>query len=122
MGAPRADAPTATPGHRPTRQRPSHRAQWHPLDPAPWRDLPERYGSHNTVWSRFRRWRDAGLLDQLLHRLQEDAAHDDELDGSLTMIDGSNVRAHQQAAGARKKGAPIPNSAAVAGDMAAHST
>ncbi len=72
---------------------------------APWRDLPERYGSHNTVWSRFRRWRDAGILDQVLRTLQADAAHGDALDGSLTMIDGSNVRAHQQAAGARKKGA-----------------
>lgn len=28
---------------------------------APWRDLPERYGSWNTVWSRFRRWREAGI-------------------------------------------------------------
>ncbi len=74
---------------------------------APWRDLPERYGSHNTVASRYRRWRIAGVWDEVLRTLQEDAAHDDELDGSLTMIDGSNVRAHQHAAGARKKGALI---------------
>lgn len=37
--------------------------------------------------------------------LQEDAAHDDTLDGSLTMIDGSSIRAHQHAAGAKKVGA-----------------
>lgn len=74
---------------------------------APWRDLPERYGSWQTVYSRFRRWRDAGIWEQVLLTLQREAAHDDTLDGSLTMIDGSNVRAHQQAAGA-KKGAPIP--------------
>lgn len=89
---------------------------------APWRDLPECYGSWNTVWSRFRRWRDAGIWDAILRTVQEEAAHDDELDGSLTMIDGSNVRAHQHAAGARKKGASILRWAAVAGDTAANST
>jgi transposase len=75
---------------------------------APWRDVPERYGSWNTVWSRFRRWRESGVWDHVLRTLQEEAAHDDTLDGSLTMIDGSNVRAHQHAAGA-KKGALIPS-------------
>jgi len=73
---------------------------------APWRDLPERYGSWQTVYSRFRRWQEAGLWDRILLTLQADAAHDGTLDGSLTMIDGTNIRAHQQAAGA-KKGAPI---------------
>lgn len=74
---------------------------------APWRDLPERYGVWQTVYSRFRRWQEAGVWDQILQTLQEEAAHDGTLDGSLAMIDGSNVRAHQHAAGA-KKGAPIP--------------
>lgn len=74
---------------------------------APWRDLPERYGCWKTVYSRFRRWRDAGIWDQILCTLQVEAAYDGTLDGSLTMIDGSNVRAHQHAAGA-KKGAPMP--------------
>jgi len=58
------------------------------------------------VYSRFRRWREAGLWDRLLLTLQADAAHDGTLDGSLTMIDGSSIRAHQHAAGA-KKGAAI---------------
>ena len=44
----------------------------------------------------------AGLWDQILLALQADAAHDSTLDGSLTMIDGSNCRAHQQAAGAKR--------------------
>jgi len=71
---------------------------------APWRDLPERYGSWQTAYSRFRRWRDADVWDRVLRTLQEDAAHDDTLDGSLIMIDGRSIRAHQHAAGARKKG------------------
>jgi len=80
---------------------------------APWRDLPERYGSWHTVYSRFRRWRDAGLWEQVLRTLQAGAAHEGTLDGSLTMIDGTSSRAHQQAAGA-KTGAPIRSSDAVA--------
>ncbi len=50
--------------------------------------------------SRFRRWREAGVWDRILTVLQAEAAHDGTLDGSLAMIDGSSIRAHQQAAGA----------------------
>jgi len=88
---------------------------------APWRDLPERDGPWPTVYSRFRRWRESGRWDQILLTLQADAAHDGTLDGSLTMIDGTNIRAHQQAAGATK-GAPMPIEGAVAGAGAATST
>ena len=45
----------------------------------------------------------------MLTTLQTAAAFDGTLDDSLAMIDGTNVRAHQQAAGA-KKGAPSPTS------------
>ena len=71
---------------------------------APWRDLPERYGPWQTVYSRFRRWQEAGIWDRILRELQIEAAHDDQIDGSITMIDSSSVRAHQHAAGARKRG------------------
>jgi transposase len=37
---------------------------------APWRDLPERYGSWKTVSSRFYRWRQAGVWDRILQELQ----------------------------------------------------
>jgi transposase len=114
------------PPQRPTTGRPAndHRTVlngilWILRTGAPWRDLPERYGSWNTIASRYRRWRLAGIWDTVLRTLQEDAAHNDALDGSLTMIDGSNVRAHQHAAGARKKGAPIPSWAGAAGDTGA---
>lgn len=76
---------------------------------APWRDLPARYGSWQTVSSRFRRSREAGIWDQLLRTLQTEAAPDGAVDDAVAMIDGSTIRAHQQAAGARKKGAPIPS-------------
>lgn len=73
---------------------------------APWRDLPDRYGNWQTVYSRFRRWQQAGVWEQVLIEFQTEAAHDGTLDGSLVLIDGSTIRAHQQAAGARKKGVP----------------
>jgi transposase len=33
---------------------------------APWRDLPERYGSYPTAYNRFNRWRTAGIWDRLM--------------------------------------------------------
>jgi hypothetical protein len=53
-----------------------------------------------------RRWRGAGIWDRRLTEVPREAAHDDTLDGSLTMIDGSRMRAQQQAAGAKKGAVP----------------
>ena len=88
---------------------------------APWRDLPERYGPWQTVYSRFRRWRDAGIWERVLTALQAEAAHDGALDDTLAMIDGTSIRAHHQAAGA-KKGAATATLAAAAAAGAANST
>jgi transposase len=82
---------------------------------APWRDLPERYGKWQTVYSRFRRWQRAGLWDRILQALQTEADARGELDWSRHFVDGTVVRAHQHAAGARKKGARKPSAAVKAG-------
>jgi transposase len=74
---------------------------------APWRDLPERYGPVGTVSSRFYRWRQAGVWDRVLAALQEQADQVGELDWTTHYVDGSVIRAHQHAAGA-KKGALQP--------------
>ncbi len=68
---------------------------------APWRDLPERYGPWQSVYTRFRRWRLAGVWDRVFAALQrqEDAAG--HVDWSVQFVDGSVVRAHQHAAGAK---------------------
>ncbi len=73
---------------------------------APWRDLPERYGAVGTVSSRFYRWRTAGIWDRIWATLQQQADAAGHVDWQLHYIDGSIVRAHQHAAGA-KKGTPI---------------
>lgn len=72
---------------------------------APWRDLPERCGPWKTVYSRFRRWRQAGIWDRVLAALQAEAAAAGDLDWGIQFVDGTAVRAHQHAAGAAGTGA-----------------
>lgn len=72
---------------------------------APWRDLPERSGSWQTVYSRVHRWQKQGVWQRFLTDRQRDAAEDDRIGGTSTMIDRSTIRAHQHVAGARTKGA-----------------
>lgn len=79
---------------------------WRLRTGAPWRDLPERYGPWQTVYSRFRRWQRAGVWARALAALQAEADAAGELDWALHFLDGTTVRAHQHAAGA-KKGAVI---------------
>ena len=69
---------------------------------APWRDLPERYGSWKTVASRFHRWQRAEIWQHVLQCLQQEADADGKLDWSLHHVDGTIVRAHQHAAGAQR--------------------
>ena len=70
---------------------------------APWRDLPERYGSWSTVASRFYRWREAGIWDRIWSQLQSEADEQDKIDWEIHLLDGTVVRAHQHAAGAKKR-------------------
>jgi transposase len=69
---------------------------------APWRDLPERYGAWQTVASRFYRWRQAGIWDRLFAAVQQQGDAAGQLDWGLHFVDGTIVRAHQHAAGAKK--------------------
>jgi transposase len=75
---------------------------------APWRDLPERYGSWKTVYSRFRRWSEQGIWERVFEALIAEAHRLGELDWELHHIDSTIVRAHQHAAGARKRGIQTP--------------
>jgi transposase len=69
---------------------------------APWRDLPERYGSWPTVYSRFQRWRKAGIWDRIFAAVQQEGDAAGTLDWEVHYVDGTTVRAHQPAAGAKK--------------------
>lgn len=67
-----------------------------------WRDLPERYGPWQTVYSRFRRWSRDGLWDRILAVLQRDLDAVGKIEWTVWCIDGSNVRAHKAAARGEK--------------------
>jgi transposase len=69
---------------------------------APWRDLPERYGPWRTAYERLVRWRRDGTWDRLLADAQTKSDAVGEVVWEVS-IDGSSIRAHQHAAGARKR-------------------
>jgi len=69
---------------------------------APWRDLPERYGSWQSIATRFYRWQKANIWQQVLECLQADADQQGKLDWEIHYVDGSVIRAHQHAAGGKK--------------------
>lgn len=64
---------------------------------APWRDLPEEFGPWNSVYVRFARWSNSGVWHRVFAELAKDA------DFKEVFLDSTIVRAHQHAAGARKK-------------------
>ena len=68
---------------------------------APWRDLPERYGPWATVASRFYSWRKSGLWERIFAQVQAQADAAGEIDWHVHYVDGTIVRAHQHAAGAK---------------------
>lgn len=77
--------------------------RWRVRAGAPWRDVPPEYGSWPAVYALFRRWQRDGSWARILTTLQAfaDAAGRIVWDVS---VDSTTARAHQHAAGARKKG------------------
>ena len=113
------------PPQRPRTGRPNHDHRriingilWRLKTGVPWRDLPERYGPWETVYSRFRRWQQAGIWDRVLAALQAEADAAGRLDWNLHFVAGTVVRAHQHAAGA-KGGEPAPRRSATVGAASA---
>lgn len=62
----------------------------------PWRDIPERFGDYRVIHTRFTRWAEKGIWQQVFEMLAADS------DTEYQMIDATIVRAHQHAAGAKK--------------------
>ena len=71
---------------------------------APWRDLPGRFGPWQTAYDRFNMYRKNGMFDRILGRLQMKLDESGKIDWELFCVDGSSVRAHRAAAGAKKGG------------------
>jgi transposase len=85
---------------------------WKLATGAPWRDLPERYGPWQTVYTRFRRWTLAGVWDRIFAAVQRRVDAAGQLDWTVHFVDGTVIRAHQHAAGAKGGTRPRRRSAA----------
>lgn len=70
---------------------------------APWRDVPAEYGPWQTLYGWFRRWQRDGTWPRILAELQTQA-ETAGLIGWDVSVDSTVIRAHQHAAGARKRG------------------
>jgi len=63
----------------------------------PWRDLPKEFGPWESVYSRFSRWSERGIFQQVFEEIKDHLSCDD------VSLDSTTVRAHQHAHGAAKK-------------------
>jgi transposase len=65
-----------------------------------WRDAPEVYGSHKTLYNRFVRWSRMGIFDRIFSGLVSSRTEPD-----TAMIDATQLKAHRTACSLAKKGA-----------------
>jgi transposase len=70
---------------------------------SPWRDLPDELGSFQTAHKRLIRWAVDGIWERILAAVLAVAEGADDI-GWTVSVDSTVCRAHQHAAGARKRG------------------
>ena len=68
----------------------------------PWPDLPSEFGKFKTVYNRFRRWVKSGLWLKIIESLMGRLLKEGAIDFELWCVDGTVIRAHRVASGARK--------------------
>ena len=83
----------------------------------PWRDVPERYGTWQSVYGLLRAWQLAGRWAAILTALQAISAEAGLIEWVVS-VDSTINRAHQHAAGARRH--PEPRSSPPVGEPADH--
>ena len=69
---------------------------WLARSGAAWEDIPERFPPHQSVYSRFCKWRDQGILENIFNTLNIDA------DLENISIDSTCIKAHPQSSGAKR--------------------
>ncbi|OLZ61369.1 IS5 family transposase [Streptomyces sp. IMTB 2501] len=74
----------------------------------PWRDLPARFGKWKTMYERHRRWSADGTWDTVFPAVLADADTEGRIDRSMVSADSTSCRAHQHAAGARRRPPRVP--------------
>ncbi len=65
----------------------------------PWRDCPKEYGNWHTIYTRYKRWCENGLLNTILEELRGDQ----EIDQKIIFMDSTTVKLHRHGSGALKK-------------------
>ena len=73
---------------------------WRHQNGAKWRSVPAELGPWARAAQTFIRWARLGVWERLLRLAQEKGVQ-----LGMTFLDGTSIRAHQKAAGARRKGA-----------------
>ena len=58
---------------------------------APWRELPERYGPWQTIYSRFRKWKEMGVFEEIFQTLSMDADFEN-ISIRLNFLQGASKR------------------------------
>lgn len=69
---------------------------WIARSGAAWRDLPERYGPWETVYTRFKKWDEQHVFEEVFSVLSIDADYQD------LSLDSTSIKAHEYSAGAKK--------------------
>lgn len=87
---------------------------------SPWRDLPEDFGSYQSVWQRHRLWSTDGTYEAMLTAAQGQLGLGGQELESILSIDSTSVRAHQHAAGARRDSVVAPDEGDTGGRSELH--
>jgi transposase len=61
-----------------------------------WRNLPDCYGPWESVYARFRKWQETGMLEEVFRALSSDR------DMENLSIDSTSIRVHESANGNKK--------------------
>jgi putative transposase len=64
-----------------------------------WRDVPEVYGPHKTLYNRFMHWSRLGVFDRIFAALAGEGPEPERI-----MIDATHLKAHRTAASLQKRG------------------
>ena len=71
------------------------------LNGCKWRALPEKYGYWHTVYMRFVRWVDSGVIEKIFNALHEE--FDITIDKKVLSLDSTCVKVHPDGTGCQKK-------------------
>ena len=63
-----------------------------------WRDAPREYGSHKTLYNRWRRWSEMGVFARIMEGLAAEGG-----DRKTIMMDATYLKAHRTASSLRAK-------------------